>query len=465
MVLRVYNTLSREYEVFEPLQEGRVKMYVCGPTTYDRSHIGHMRTYAFFDVVRRYLEYRGYAVTMAVNITDIDDKIIRRANEEGVGFEEIADRYMYDFLDALRAFNVRLPQLLPRATAHIPDMFVFIRKLLDDGYAYIAPDAIYFDISKFPEYGKLSKQERKYLLTGVRIEPSPHKKNAGDFALWKFRKPGEPYWWSPWGEGRPGWHLECSTMIWKHLGDQIDIHGGGADLIFPHHENEIAQSEAFTGKKPFVKYWMHVGLLRIRGEKMSKSLGNIIDWESALKTAPAAAWRLYYAMTQYRQPLNVDEENVKQAWEAAKRVYRTRQDLERTYTEQEYGEKKWDALRYLHEFEEHMDNDFDTPGAVAVLMRFVDDVEGLVGDLDEESARNAVLTMNTMMWILGLPDEDLDPRTEKIVEELVRVRNMLRKERKYEESDRIRAVLGEAGIELHDTREGTRWYVVPMPRA
>ncbi len=464
MVLKVYNTLSRQYEVFEPLEPPNVKMYVCGPTVYDRSHVGHMRVYSFFDVVRRYLEYRGYRVTLAVNITDIDDKIIRRANEEGVDFEEVADRYMYDFLDALRAFNVRLPNILPKATAHIPDMFVFIQGLLEKGHAYVAEDAIYFDVSTFPDYGKLSKQDRKYLLTGVRIEPSPHKRNAGDFALWKFRKPGEPFWWSPWGEGRPGWHLECSTMIWRHLGEQIDIHGGGSDLIFPHHENEIAQSEAFTGKKPFVKYWMHVGLVRVEGEKMSKSLGNIIVWEDALRIAPAAAWRLYYDMTRYRQPLNVDEERVKQAWEAVNRVYRVRQDLERLVGEGSFGNEEIDAEQYMREFEARMDEDFDTPGAVSVLMRLVDELDEKAEKLNEKSAKDALRVLSTMMWILGLPEIRLDPGVRTLVEELVRVRNSLRKEKRYGESDRIRETLKKAGIEVHDTWEGSKWYVLPVPR-
>jgi len=455
-VLRVYNTLSRKKEVFEPLEGKHVKMYVCGPTTYDHSHVGHMRTFAFFDTVRKYLEYKGYDVTMAVNITDIDDKIIRRANEEGVDFEEIADRYMYDFLDAMQAFNIHRPNILPKATAHIPDMFVFIEKLLKEGYAYVAEDAIYYDISKFEDYGKLSRQDRRYLLTGVRIEPSPYKRNAGDFALWKFKKPGEPAWWSPWGEGRPGWHIECSTMIWRHLGEQIDIHGGGADLIFPHHENEIAQSEAFTGKKPFVKYWMHVGALRMKGEKMSKSLGNIITWRDAIKIAPGAAWRLYYAMTQYRQPMNVDPEAAEQAWEAVKRVYRAYQMLDEAS-----GNESIEVDKYMKAFEERMDDDFDTPGAVAAMMKLVGEIEERADELSEESAEKAKEVLGKMMHILGIPEPSLSEGLRRLVEAVVEIRDKLRAEKRYEESDKLRAALGEIGVELHDKKEGTKWYVLP----
>ena len=461
MVLRLYNTLSGEKEEFRTVEEGKVKMYVCGPTTYDRAHVGHMRTFAFFDVVRRWLEHRGYRVTMVINITDIDDKTIRRAGEEGVHFAEIADKYMFDFIDALKAYNIRLPEIMPKATSAIADMYVFIQALIEKGYAYVAEDGVYFDISRFEDYGKLSKQKREYLLTGVRIEPSPHKKNAGDFALWKRRKEGEPYWEAPWMEGRPGWHIECSTMVWRYLGDQIDIHGGGNDLIFPHHENEIAQSEAFTGKKPFVRYWMHVGMLKIDGEKMSKSLGNIITWSEALEMAPAAAWRLYYATNAYRQPMNITEDGIRQAHETVKKVYRAEQLLRYAIEDNELGDERFSPAEYMRRFEERMDDDFDTPGAVAAMMSLINDFSGRVNRLDEGSARETLSTLRTMMDVLGLPELRMEGRTETLVELLVGIRARLREEKRYREADEIRERLAKAGIELHDGRKGTRWFLLP----
>ncbi len=461
MALRVYNTLSRQKEKFTTVEPKKVKMYVCGPTTYDRSHIGHMRTFAFFDVVRRWLEYRGYNVTMLINITDIDDKTIRRANEEGVSFAEIADRYMFDFIRALQSYNIRLPNIMPKATSVIADMYYVIQTLIDKGYAYVAEDGVYFDISKFKDYGKLSGQRREFLMTGVRIEPSPYKKNAGDFALWKKRKEGEPFWHAPWMEGRPGWHIECSTMIWKYLGDQIDIHGGGNDLIFPHHENEIAQSEAFTGKSPFVRYWMHVGMLKIDGEKMSKSLGNFITWSDALKMAPAEAWRFYYATNSYRQPMNITKDGLQQAHETVKKVYRAEQALRYAIHDNELGDEPFDPEPFLQRFGDRMDDDFDTPGAVAAMMDLINAFFGRIYRMDEESAAKTLNTLRTMMNVLGLPDVKPREREEKIIDELVRIREDMRREKKYAVADRIRADLAEVGIELHDGKKGTRWFIVP----
>ena len=461
MVLRIYDTLSRQKKEFETIEPNHVKMYVCGPTTYDHSHIGHMRTFAFFDVVRRWLEYRGYRVTMLINITDIDDKTIRRANEEGVSFAEIADRYMFDFIRALRSFNIRLPNIMPKATSVIADMYYVIQTLIDKGYAYVAEDGVYFDVSKFEDYGKLSGQKREFLLTGVRIEPSPYKRNAGDFALWKRRKEGEPFWHAPWMDGRPGWHIECSTMIWKYLGEQIDIHGGGTDLIFPHHENEIAQSEAFTGKKPFVRYWMHVGMLKIEGEKMSKSLGNFITWFKALEMAPAAAWRLYYATNAYRQPMNITEQGIHQAYETVKKIYRAQQALRQAIVDNELGDESIDVTEYMKRFEDRMDDDFDTPGAVAAMMDFINAFQGKIYRLKEESARTVLKTLETMMYILGLPEVSVDERTARIIDEIVRIRSEMRREKRYDVADRIREELAAAGIELHDGKEGTRWFVLP----
>ncbi|HIQ02936.1 MAG TPA: cysteine--tRNA ligase, partial [Desulfurococcales archaeon] len=275
MTLLVFNTLSKRKELFEPLQPPLVKMYVCGPTPYDHTHVGHVRTYISFDLIRRYLEFKGYSVYHVMNITDIDDKIIRKAKELNVDWTEVPKKYTKEFLEVLNKLNIKLPHVMPKVTEHIKDIINFIKVLIDKGYAYESHGSVYFEVDKFPDYGKLSgitrREEWRQEEEVVREKKKPY-----DFALWKKAKPGEPYWNSPWGPGRPGWHIECSVMSSRYLGRQFDIHGGGRDLIFPHHENEIAQSEAYFGVKPWVKYWIHVGYLTIRGEKMSKSLGNII---------------------------------------------------------------------------------------------------------------------------------------------------------------------------------------------
>lgn len=296
MPLYVYNTLSKTKEIFKPLEPPLVKIYVCGPTPYDHTHVGHARTYISFDLIRRYLEYKGYSVYHVMNITDIDDKIIRRARELNIEWTEIPKIYTKEFLDVLNKLNIKMPHVMPRVTEHINDIIEFIKILIDKGYAYESSGSVYFEVDKFPDYGKLSGIARR---EEWRQEEDviKEKKKPYDFALWKKAKPGEPYWESPWGPGRPGWHIECSVMSSRYLGSQFDIHGGGRDLIFPHHENEIAQSEAYFGVKPWVKYWIHVGYLTIQGEKMSKSLGNIIPVYEVLSKYEPEVLRLYLLLS------------------------------------------------------------------------------------------------------------------------------------------------------------------------
>ncbi|HUT62751.1 MAG TPA: cysteine--tRNA ligase, partial [Anaerolineae bacterium] len=312
MALKVYNTLSRKKENFVPLHGNRVHFYACGPTVYDYFHVGNARPLIMFDVFRRYLEYRGYEVTYIVNITDIDDKIIRRAQEEGVDFKSISRKYTDAFFDGCEQLGIRPATVHPRATEFTDDMLDLIRRLLKIGNAYEVDGDVYFDIASFPGYGKLSGRDIAHMQAGARVEVDERKKNPPDFALWKAAKPGEPSWDSPWGPGRPGWHIECSVMAMKFAGDTLDIHAGGQDLIFPHHENEIAQSEAATGK-PFARYWLHNGFLDIEGEKMSKSLGNILTVRDILKNHNPAAIRVFFLLKHYRSPIDFSEEHIREA--------------------------------------------------------------------------------------------------------------------------------------------------------
>ncbi|RLE52333.1 MAG: cysteine--tRNA ligase, partial [Candidatus Methanomethylicota archaeon] len=317
MVLQVYNTLTRKKEIFKPLDPNIVKIYVCGPTVYDKTHIGHARTYVTFDVIRRYLEFKGFNVFYVVNITDIEDKIIAKSLKTGKSWKEVADEYTADFFKAVDALNIKRAHIYPRVSEHIEDIIHFIEKLIEKGHAYEAEGNVYFDVDSFSDYGKLSNISRDQLKPQ---EEGPGKKNPYDFALWKKAKPGEPYWQSPWGPGRPGWHIECSVMSSKYLGAQFDIHGGGQDLIFPHHENEIAQSEAYFGVNPWVKYWLHTGMLIMGTEKMSKSIGNVITVEEILKSYKPMEVRFYLLSCHYRSQLAFSDEALKHAKAAYNKI-------------------------------------------------------------------------------------------------------------------------------------------------
>ncbi|RLF36426.1 MAG: cysteine--tRNA ligase, partial [Thermoplasmata archaeon] len=328
MTLRIYNTLSREKELFIPLEKNRVRMYVCGMTVYSDAHIGHARTYFAFDVIRRYLEYKGYRVTYVQNITDVDDKIIAAANREGIHPLEYSKRYAERCLKDLDNLGIRRADIYPKASETIPDMIKMIQQIIDNGYGYEANGDVYFSVEKFKEYGKLSRQNIAKMKIGARIKPGEKKHSPLDFALWKQARPGEPAWDSPWGKGRPGWHIECSTMSIKHLGVPFDIHGGGMDLCFPHHENEIAQAEAATGKT-FAKYWIHIGLLTVNGEKMSKSLGNIVNIRDLLKKWDPEVIRFFYAQTHYRSPPDFTEKTLKNAEKSLEKIHRLKEKIEK----------------------------------------------------------------------------------------------------------------------------------------
>ncbi len=461
MGLRVTNTLTRQKEPFVTLEPGRVRMYVCGPTVYADAHIGHAMSAIVFDTIRRYLEFRGYEVTFAMNFTDVDDKIIQRAATLGIPPNELAEQLIDAWLDETAALNIKPATIYPRATQEIPTIIEMVRGLIEKGHAYVVDGDVYYRVLSFPEYGKLSHRTLDEMLAGARVEVDPRKEHPMDFALWKAAKPGEPAWESPWGLGRPGWHIECSAMIYRHLGEQIDIHGGGADLIFPHHENEIAQSEAFTGKKPFVRYWLHNGLLQLGGEKMSKSLGNLITIRELLQRGGAGPFRLLVLSSHYRSPLTFTEE----AFDAAARGYeRLRQALR--------GAPDLMPERPLHPtatladetreaFLDAMDDDFNTPSALARLFELARAINrARASGESDESVRYAQATLRELIAVLGLRFDEAtsqQPGAEPFIELLLEVRTRLRAERRWELADLIRERLGELGVIVEDTPSGTTW--------
>ncbi len=470
-MLRVYNTLTRRYEVFEPITPGIVRMYVCGPTVYDYSHLGHARTYVAFDIIKRYLMLKGYDVIHVQNITDIDDKIINRAREEGVSWSEIADRFTKDYLESLEKLNIHV-HIHPRVSEHIKDIIEFIEKLIEKGYAYVAPSgSVYFDVDKYDDYGRLSGRLKKELWSQEE-EFVKEKKNPYDFALWKAAKPGEPWWESPWGKGRPGWHIECSVMSSKYLGEQFDIHGGGQDLIFPHHENERAQSEARFGKKPWVKYWLHTGLFRISGEKMSKSLGNIITLKEAFKRWKPEVIRLWLATIHYRKPVEFSEEALMQAERAYTRLVNTIETLKRLMKELEPDHSlSSNDLNILKElisirkgFYEAMDDDFNTSRAFSYVYKLTTIV---FKELVNRPKRSLVMKAYEMLWefnrVLGVLDKYFEGKgmeselIESLIELIIKVRQIHRSRKEYQISDWIRAELAKLGIKLMDYKDRTEW--------
>jgi len=451
--MKVYNTLSAQKEEFSP-QGDEVKMYVCGVTPYDHCHIGHAMSYIVFDVIRRYLQFRGYKVKYVQNITDVDDKIIDRANQLGIPTSELAEKYASSYFADMDALNIGRADIYPRATEEIPKIIEVIQGLIDKGYAYPAQGSVYFRVRNVSDYGKLAHRSLESMMAGECAIGGGEKEDPMDFALWKASKPGEPSWASPWGQGRPGWHIECSSMSLKYLGDTLDIHGGGQDLIFPHHENEIAQSESFTGTKPFVKYWLHNGLVQLGEEKMSKSVGNLITIKEALEKYSADAMRIFVLSSHYRSPLTYSEE----ALEAAERgVERLRQAVRGEGRGEKVGEKI-DIESYRQRFIEAMDDDFNAAQAVATLFDLARDINRL-SDEGYSVAQGKQL-LSELAGVLGLtlklPEKPL-LEAEPFIELLLSTRNKLRDAKQWQPADEIRAKLAELGIVLEDTPEGTIW--------
>ncbi|MBI5745395.1 MAG: cysteine--tRNA ligase [Nitrospirae bacterium] len=474
-MLRVYNTLIGRKEEFMP-DSGKIRMYVCGPTVYDLSHLGHARSAVAFDVIYRYLKYRGYEVFYTRNYTDIDDKIINRANREGVSSQEIAERYIKAFDEDMEGLGVEVPTYRPKATETIPEILGVIQALLDKNCAYIIDGDVYYSVRKFDGYGRLSGKNIEELEAGARVEVDERKRDPLDFALWKASKEGEPSWDSPWGKGRPGWHIECSAMSRKYLGETIDIHGGGRDLIFPHHENEIAQSEAATGR-PFVRYWLHNGFVNIQKEKMSKSLGNILNIRDILHACPAEAVRLFLLSSQYRSPIDYSPDVLKEANAALERFYATLERIESYLISVEVkGESVEHILR--DKFETDMDDDFNTASVIGSVFyaikeanRMLDDAESGRRDPKETAAilcgfREDFRTIGSVLGVFNKGSAQyLEEKKRGIsllpeeIEGFIRERNEARSKGDWEKSDKIRTDLGERGIVLEDYPGGTRWKV------
>jgi cysteinyl-tRNA synthetase len=458
--MKVYSTLSGQKEEFSP-QSDEVKMYVCGVTPYDDAHIGHAMSYIVFDVIRRYLRFRRYKVKYVQNITDIDDKIIDRANKFGVSPGELAGKYTDSYFEDMDALNIERADIYPRATEEIPKIIEVIQGLIAKGYAYPVGGSVYFRVGKVADYGKLAHRSLEAMRATEGAMGSEEKEDTMDFALWKASKPGEPYWESPWGGGRPGWHIECSAMSLKYLGDTLDIHGGGQDLIFPHHENEIAQSESFTGKKPFVKYWLHNGLVQLGEDKMSKSLGNLITIKEALAKYSPDAIRIFVLSSHYRSPLTYSEEGLEAAERGAERLMRV---ALRDDTTGGIGEAL-DAEPYREQFDEAMSDDFNTPQALAVLFDLArainqagDSGLSFIGarSVISELARDVLgLKLDPFDLIMREPAPEIEQRVNRMVEERLRLRNA----KQWQQADKIRAELSELGVILEDTPEGTiiRW--------
>jgi len=488
-MLKIYNTLTKEKEEFVPVENGKVKMYVCGMTVYSDAHIGHARTYVAFDIIRRYLEYKGYEVTYVQNITDVDDKIINAANKEGIDALEYSRRYAERCFHDLESLGIRPADIYPKASETVDDMIEMIKKIITNGYGYESDGDVYFSVEKFKDYGKLSGQKIEEMKIGARIEPGEKKKKPHDFALWKKAKPGEPSWDSPWGKGRPGWHIECSTMSSKYLGLPFDIHGGGMDLIFPHHENEIAQAEAAYGKK-FVNYWIHSGMLKVRGEKMSKSLGNIVNVRDALKQWDAEVLRFFFASYHYRSPADFSEHAIKNAENALKRIRVVKEKLEELagdsdeIKENELDEKEREYLKEIEKlkikFEEAMDDDFNTPKAIEIIFNFIKATNKFLMERDKPNeklcryALNEFLKAANVLTLLQDERKKVDEKAlknlaktydikeeklEKMIEEILKLRGKAREERNYELADKIREELRKAGIEIEDVGRETKWRI------
>ena len=453
-MLRLTSTLTGEKTDFTPHNPPDVLMYVCGVTPYSDSHVGHGMSYVIFDVVRRYLAHRGYTVRMVQNFTDVDDKIIARSQETGETAESLAGRYMDLFREDMALLNVLPADEYPLATAEVPSMLDMISGLIDKGFAYAADGDVYFRVGKFDTYGKLSHRTLDGMMAGARIAPNESKESPLDFTLWKGAKEGEPSWDSPWGPGRPGWHIECSAMSLSYLGEKIDIHGGGADLIFPHHENEIAQTEAFTGTEPFAQYWLHNGLLQMGEEKMSKSLGNLVSIRDVVEQHGADAFRMFVLTSHYRMPLTWTDEAVAASARAAERLSRAAWAIGGEGDAPDVG-------AFKERFYEAMDDDINTPQALAALFDMAREINRAAGEGAHVSDATGLL--RELGGVLGLGLEqggsggtgDIAP----FVELLVETRAALRKEKQFALADNLRDRLAELGVVLEDTPRGTEWRV------
>ncbi|MDY6016631.1 MAG: cysteine--tRNA ligase [Oscillospiraceae bacterium] len=461
--MKIYNTLTRRKEEFKPITEGEVKIYACGPTVYNYIHIGNARPICVFDVLRRYFEYRGYKVTFVQNFTDIDDKIIKRANEENSTFTEVSEKYIEEFWKDANGLNFRPATVHPKATENIDKIIEIVQGLIDNGHAYEVDGDVYFSPKTFDEYGKLSHQPLEELEAGARIMVGDIKKDPMDFALWKSAKPGEPYWDSPWGKGRPGWHIECSAMVCRYLGESIDIHCGGQDLIFPHHENEIAQSECFTGK-PFANYWMHNGYINVDNVKMSKSLGNFFTVRDVAEKYGYEPIRYLMISSSYRSPINYSVDIIEQCKASLSRLYNCRDSLDFEIKNARNGELSADIKEQLDkrtaQFIEAMDDDLNTADGIAAVFELVRDINTLVIGKggSKETAEYATKVFDELTGVLGLVYNRNTETLDSDIDAMIEARTKARKEKNWAEADRIRDELKAMGVVLEDTAQGVKWH-------
>lgn len=455
--MKIFNSMTGKKEELNPLTPGQFNIYACGPTVYNYFHIGNARPFIVFDTLRRYLEYRGYKVNFVQNFTDVDDKMIRVAAEEGITVKELGERYISEYFKDAKALGIRPATVHPKATEHIGDIIALVQKLIDTGHAYELNGDVYFDTQSFPGYGKLSGQDLSELELGARIDINEEKKNPMDFALWKAKKEGEIAWDSPWGEGRPGWHIECSAMSMKYLGDTLDIHGGGQDLKFPHHENEIAQSEAATGK-PFANYWMHNGYINIDNKKMSKSAGNFFTVRDILKEFRGPAVRLFMLSAHYLNPINFSRELLAQSETAYDRILNCRDNLKfiMEHPKDAPVDIKPVVAAASEKFNEAMDDDLNTADAIGGIFEYVKELNTLFAEGGrQEDAKAALALLDTLLGVLGIqPEEEVEIPQE--IFEMAERRKAARAEKNWAEADRLRDEIAARGYELKDTPDGVK---------
>ncbi len=463
MSLVIHNTLTNRKEEFVPIEEGKVKMYVCGVTVYDDIHMGHARSMIVFDMVAKYLRYKGYDVTHVTNFTDVDDKIIRRANEEGVDPLVLSAKYIERYFEDAKKLGIGSADIYPKASENIDNIIEMVGEIIDNGYGYATPDgSVYFSVNKVENYGRLTNHKIENLESSGRVALDEQKRDPKDFAVWKAAKPGEISWDSPWGKGRPGWHIECSAMIRRYLGDKIDIHGGGNDLIFPHHENEILQTEAVTGQ-PLANYWMHNGMLQVKGEKMSKSLGNFFRVRDVAEKYDSHAIRFFFLNTHYMSPLIYGEEAFEESSTALKRLWNNYRELQ-SYSRTAAGDDDADDLitSTRADFIKEMDDDFNTRGGIKAMFEIARASNRMMAEktLSNKGCDGILALMNEFDSILNiLPEDDAkdDKSVDDIMQILIDVRSELRKRKLYDLADVVRDRLTEAGIQLEDTADGIKW--------
>ena len=461
--MKIFNTLTREKEEFKPITEGEVKIYACGPTVYNYIHIGNARPICVFDVLRRYLEYRGYKVTFVQNFTDIDDKIIKKANEEGTDYKTVSEKYIEEFWKDAKGLNFRPATVHPKATENIDKIIEIVSGLIESGHAYAVDGDVYFSPKTFPEYGKLSHQPLEELEAGARIMVGDIKRDPMDFALWKAAKPGEPYWDSPWGKGRPGWHIECSAMVCRYLGETIDIHCGGQDLIFPHHENEIAQSECFTCK-PFAHYWMHNGYINVDNVKMSKSLGNFFTVRDVAEKYGYEPIRYLMISSSYRSPINYSVDIIEQCKASLQRLYTCRDGIDFEIKNAPDGELdenvKAQFDKRVEQFIKAMDDDLNTADGIAAVFELARDINTLVvgKGVTKATAEYAAKIFDELTGVLGLVYNRKTETLDEDIDAMIEARTRARKEKNWAEADRIRDELKSMGIVLEDTAQGVKWH-------